>query len=172
MITFLVVVAAAASCALTVWAAIRHQLRYSAAHPAKPTPAPHDPDRAVVAEARRMAEAFVFDPAHVVDVPEKALLSNPVSWHGRTIRVRATWTVGLESSLVAGAFALPRVDIKLPHGKHRVIAEGLWIFPRSPRHIEARTFPGFGHMGMSWGEFHVYRVGPDGPSLGHTEIAT
>ena len=139
-------------------AALRHQRAYNASLPkSPPAPAPPDPDRELVSAARRLADAYVFDPALAVDVTEELLRERPTEWHGKTIRVTAVWSHMFEGSFIGPAFVVSRHHGgRLPWGEHRVRAAGLWLFPRAPG--STRSMPGFGHLGMSWGEFHVHEL--------------
>ncbi|MBO6935197.1 MAG: hypothetical protein JJ863_09475 [Deltaproteobacteria bacterium] len=159
MIPALIIVAFLLLTGLGIWLGVRHQLRYSADNPAAVAPRAPDPDAARVLEARQMAERFVFDGSQVIDVDEAQLRADPVAWHGKTIRVRGTWSRGFESSSLAGAWLQPRVNVEHGPGERLVEVEGLWLFPRAPRE---GSLPGFGHLGMSWGELHVFVLRPLG----------
>lgn len=152
MIPLLIVLIAGLLFALGLWAGIRHQLRHSQDHPARvATPAQ---DLQPIVEARALAASFTFVPGRVVDVTEQELRDNPVRWHGQTIRVTSTWGRGFEYSNIAGVWARVASGEPPPEGRHEVTAEGLWLYPRAPTDAER---PGFGHMGLSWGEFIVAR---------------
>ncbi|MFY0538613.1 hypothetical protein [Nannocystis pusilla] len=53
-----------------------------------------DPDRERVIAARRLADAYVFERTSAIDVTEEMLCERPEAWHGKTIRVVATWGSG------------------------------------------------------------------------------
>lgn len=147
--------------ALGLRAALRHQRRYNESLPTNTStaraPVQPTPDQALVSAARTAAEAYVFDPALAVDVSEAMLNERPEAWHGKTIRVTATWSHQFEASFIGPAFVLARTDAaRLARGRHRVRATGLWVFPRAPRSTSG--MPGFGHLGMSWGEFRVHEL--------------
>lgn len=116
-----------------------------------------DPDAGLVTDARRRADAYVFNPALVVDVPEDVLRERPANWNGETIRVIATWSHRFEGSFIGPAFVRLMNDSEtIEWGEFRVQAIGLWVFPRAPQ--STKNMPGFGHLGMSWGEFRIYRL--------------
>lgn len=146
--------------ALGLWAALRHQRKFNENLQKTSTAEPVrlDPDQLLVMEARRAADAYVFNPVLAVDLPEQALFERPVDWHGKTIRVNATWSHRFESSFIGPAFVriMDGGELAITPGEHRVEAMGLWVFPRAAR--STNSMPGFGHLGMSWGEFRVYRL--------------
>lgn len=143
-----------------LWAAFRHQRKFNERLHASSSrePARLDSDARLVMEARRAADTYVFDPALAIDVSEQMLRERPADWHGKTIRVTATWSLGIESSFIGPAWVRPMSEgQRLAPGQHRVRAAGLWVFPRAPH--STQNMSGFGHLGMSWGEFRVYELG-------------
>jgi len=139
-------------------AALRQQRRYNESLPTPPrAPTQPSPDQVLVSAARSAADAYAFDPALAVEVSEAMLRERPEAWHGQTIRVIATWSHQFEASFIGPAFVLSMTDAtRLARGTHRVRATGLWVFPRAPR--SSPGMPGFGHLGMSWGEFRVHAL--------------
>ncbi len=131
-------------------------VRHSTANPDAPRRRARPPDPTLTA-AYALRERLGFDPSQAVDVSEEELRANPLAYHGRTIRVTASWHHSFEGSFIGEAFVTAKApEVKRPYGTHRVTAEGIWFFPRAPR--PGPDLPGFGHLGMSWGAFDVYRL--------------
>lgn len=134
---------------LGLFLALRHQRRYSEQlGQAQPPALPWVPAPAMMAAA--------FDPHHVFEVTEQQLRDDPAAWHQRSIRVTATWAHRFECSKILEAWVLLPSDTPVPYGEHRVRVEGVWVFPRPVR--STAELPGFGHLGMSWGELRVHSI--------------
>ncbi|WAS92786.1 hypothetical protein [Nannocystis punicea] len=141
-------------------AALQHQRRYDEGLKNKeqaPRKSRPDPDQELVIAAGRLVKAYVFEPASAVEVTEEMLCEAPEAWHGKTIRVVAWWGIGFEYSSIGPAHAVGVNGIASPgRGRHKVRAAGLWVFPRAQG--SSKNLPGFGHLGMSWGEFRIHEA--------------
>lgn len=135
---------------LGLFLALRHQRRYNEqlaqGRPGVPLRAPPPP----------ALRAAAFDPHQVVDVTEQQLRDDPAAYHQRSIRVTATWVHRFECSKILEAWVVLPSDTPVPDGEHRVRVEGVWVFPRPVR--STAELPGFGHLGMSWGELRVHSI--------------
>ncbi len=143
--------------ALGLAAALWHQKRYNEQlNASRPRPMPNVSYQDQTSLLKQAAERAEFDPARSVEVTEDQLRATPEAFHGRSLRVTGTWRVGFESSTFAGAWVRCSTAESVPHGDHLIRAGGVWNFPRA---VGADTgLPGFGHMGMSWGEFRIHEI--------------
>lgn len=121
----------------------------------RPMPSPNVSYESRTMLLRRAAERAQFDPTNALEVSEQQLLDAPESFHGRSIRSTGTWLVGFEASHFAHAW-VNADGIAPPQGSHKVRIAGVWNFPRPVGSVS--EMPGFGHLGMSWGELRVYEV--------------
>ncbi len=159
MIPLAIVLATFAVFGTGLWAALRHQQKFNEQQKqlqAGLGPRPFDPDAELLMGAKRASDNYLVDPGQVVEVTEQQLRDNPVAWNERTIVVVATWHHRFEDSRIAGAWVRCVGPTPPAHGAHRVRASGLWLFPRAPG--STKNMPGFGHLGMSWGEFRVFAL--------------
>lgn len=119
-------------------------------------------DEAALVQAKLAAALGL--PRAVAEVDEDALAADPTAWHGRWVRVEATWRTGLEHSSVAGLW----LEAPGPYAYHAMGASRRTIVGRV---LTGEPGPGtgFGHFGMSRGALEAVSMEPP-PEVPHSAV--